>query len=191
MTKRWMTVLVLLLLRLPAVFTAIFLFWAPRVLYTLSPAHAGSSGHRLLRRGLQHHTLIGSVASPLSPAFLSVSAALSFPADLPRFPNFPHVCGRARKWHPWQMELSIRRDGWSKVVSGRQRSSSCAENLANGWSCRFLCSFHVFLLPFVTHMFSSCLFCIFFLTAPKDKVKRLDSVEPEAGEIRLQHQGRV
>lgn len=31
----------------------------------------------------------------------------------------------------------------------------------------------------------------FFFTAPKDKVKRVDRIESEAGEIRRVHQGRV
>lgn len=123
------------------------------------------------------------------PAFLSVSASLSFPtawACSPQSPILPNgseletnVCGGARKWHLWQMELSIRRDGCRLLVSGR-RLSPCADV----WS-RFT--------PSSTFCHSGVLFLSFFVcflsTAPKDKVKRVDSVETEAGEIRRLHQG--
>lgn len=191
----------LLLLLLHSLCRAVFLSWAPRYLRlgsdNSSPPRAGGSNHlwghqRLFRWELQPHTLIGLTASPLSDqslaaAYLSISASLSFPATWmcsPQIPILPNgsekemnVKGRARKWHLWQMELSIRRDGWSKVVSGHV------------WSHCFLCgcsfTFPCYLLSLKLSL------SFFFFTAPKDKVKRVDSVETEVGEIRLLHQGRV
>lgn len=48
------------------------------------------------------------------------------------------------------------------------------------------CHAHVLFLSFFIY-----LFIYFFFTAPKDKVKRVESVETEAGQIRLLDQGRA
>lgn len=190
MIRQWWSVLVLLLLLLHSLCRAIFLSWAPRLLYNWSPLHAGGSAHLwghqgIFRRGLRPHTLICSIASPLSDQSLAACVPISMrvftlPCSLDaRFPSFPNVCGGARKWHLWQMERSIRKDGWSKVVPG-QRSSSCAENCADVWLRHFLgCNF---MSPCYLLALTRCLPVFFFcLQHPKTKWNRLiqSKLKPE------------